>query len=519
MSAPPNPNLLREIDTGKKQVPYYLSHLDELRAQGVCSSESAFDLERIKERAGISGSPTVPIRVLAILVKFSDQSNSVPAVYFDSMIFSLMGSTVHNYFSEISYNQIDLITIDLPSSVGWRLAPQKYSYYVFGQNGLGSYPHNTQKLVEDLVDQVDSLVDFSVYDNDGNGFVDVLMTIHSGPGAEFSGSNNDIWSHKWAITPRLKDGVFISSFTVQPELWQIPGDMTIGIYVHELCHGFGLPDLYDADQSSFGIGNWCVMSYGGWNGPGNLGAFPSHPSAWTRIKMGFASPVNVINAVESLLVEDIKTGGTIYRLWSCGQSWQEYFLLENRQKSGYDAYLPSSGLLIWHVDDSKLGNFQEWYPGLQPNNHYKVALEQADGAFNMEYHGNQGDIFDPFPGFGNNTFFNHLSSPNSNSYTKGPTYVGVTSIDTIGGSIRVNLTSGLYGCCCGVHGDADGDGNNGSILDLTFIVDYIFRNSGNSGTCPNEIDINGDGTGPNILDLTFLVDRIFRSGPEMPLCS
>ena len=68
-------------------------------------------------------------------------------------------------------------------------------------------------------------------------------------------------------------------------------------------------------------------------------------------------------------------------------------------------------------------------------------------------------------------------------------------------------------CCIGIPGDLNGDGNDVNILDLTFIVDYIFRGSGDPGSCPEESDVNGDGFGPNILDLTFMVDFIFRGGP------
>ena len=74
-------------------------------------------------------------------------------------------------------------------------------------------------------------------------------------------------------------------------------------------------------------------------------------------------------------------------------------------------------------------------------------------------------------------------------------------------------------CCCnGIRGDLNGDGTEADVLDLVFLVDFIFRGSGNPGGCPDESDVNADGSPADILDLTFLVDKIFRGGPLPPQC-
>ena len=185
--------------------------------------------------------------------------------------------------------------MNLPSSIGWQTAPQTYASYVDGKNGTGAYPNNSQKLLEDLVDAVDPVVDFSLYDNDANGFVDVILVIHSGTGAEFFGNNDDIWSHKWSITPRAKDGVWISSYTIQPEFWIAPGDMTIGVYAHELGHVLGLHDLYDTDYSANGLGQWALMTVGSWNGPSPGGGTPAHPSPCSLFQMGCHTASTVSN--------------------------------------------------------------------------------------------------------------------------------------------------------------------------------------------------------------------------------
>ena len=438
---PPHPGLLERSTATNTPLPYFTTHLDEMHAKGICTGYNIYHHKDAETQALGRRSPgfTGQFKVLAILVEFTDHPSAVSASFFDSLIFDSVGNTVTDYYDEISYGQLDMVTVNLPSSLGWRSAPQTYAYYVNGQNGTGDYPQNTQKLVEDLVDQVDPLVDFSEYDNDNDGYVDALLVIHSGTGAEYSGSDNDIWSHKWGIVPRSKDGVYISTYTVQPEFWSTPGDMTIGVYAHELGHGFGLPDLYDTDYSSNGIGKWGIMAYGSWTGPNGKGGSPAHPCAWSRIQMGFATAVNIATNTYSQAIDSVEGSGSIYRLWSSGAASDEYFLVENRQNTGYDSYLPASGLLIWHIDDVKSGNTQEWWPGQPSDNHYLVALEQADGLYELAHGYDQGDAGDPWPGTFSAFTFDALTAPSSDSYTDGTSFVKIDNISSSAQTMYADL--------------------------------------------------------------------------------
>lgn len=444
-AAPPHPNLIRDINDGKVAAPYFLSHLNENHEKGICVGNKSCGIRQVNGKEGLSTSATAvgDFRVLALLVSFSDNASAVTAVSFDSLIFDSVGNTVRDYYDEISYGQLDIVTLDLPSATGWQTAPQTYVYYVNDSNGTGSYPKNSQKLVEDLVDLVDGTVNFANYDNDGDGYVDVLLVIHAGSGGEYTGNNTDIWSHKWAISPRLVDGVYVSDYTVQPEFWTTPGDMTIGVYSHELGHGFGLPDLYDTDYSSNGIGYWGIMSYGSWLGPAYDGSSPAHPCAWSRIEMGFASALTITANVSGQTILNASQFPAFYRLWNSGVYENEYFLIENRQKTGYDSYLPGSGLLVWHIDNNKADNTQEWWPGMPTANHYRVALQPADGLFEMEQNVDMGDAADPFPGSGSKTSFTGITTPNSSSYATGATTVGIGNITISGSNIVADLTVGI----------------------------------------------------------------------------
>ena len=93
-------------------------------------------------------------------------------------------------------------------------------------------------MVEDAVGLADPLVDFSQYDNDADGYVDALFVIHAGPGAEYTGNANDIWSHAWVTHSEvLVDGVRVWRYSMEPEYWVHPRDMTIGVYCHEVNLG------------------------------------------------------------------------------------------------------------------------------------------------------------------------------------------------------------------------------------------------------------------------------------------
>jgi len=249
--------------------------------------------------------------------------------------------------------------------------------------------------------------------------------VHAGTGAEQSGDVNDIWSVKWTLpTVRPLNNVNVYGFLTIPE------DSKTGVCAHELGHLlFGWPDLYDTDQSSAGIGKWCLMSYGSWGGGGDR---PVHPSAWCKANQGW---VSVINETENhqITLADVKSCFQTHRLWKNGDNTsKEYFLIENRQLTGLDESMPGSGLLVWHIDDAVDGNTNEWHP--------KVGLLQADGYQQLESKSSYGDWGDPFPGIGNNTTLNSTSGPNSKAYSGDDTFVSITHIPTSSESMTVDIT-------------------------------------------------------------------------------
>lgn len=428
-AAPPGPRLTSIVPPPPQTI-------DWLRAQGESLPAA---LQQLKA----APSPVKPRRVLgnvnllAILVDFVDKPATVTSLtVLDSLLFAAPVAgrgSVRDYYDEVSHAQVTLVTANLPSSTGWQRAIQPNSFYANGQYGWGAYPQNAGRMVEDVLPLVDPLVDFSSYDNDGDGWVDTLLVLHAGTGGEFSLNANDIWSHAATISlmggnQYYGDGVGLDAYVTVPEYWDpslvspSATDMTIGVICHEIAHGlWGLPDLYDLDGSSYGIGTWGLMSYGDWNGPAKWNPFtslwvtdgssPAWPEAFSRVLMGFDGYTLQLGSGVVTLAPAETTPNAMIRLKSSRLQPQEYFLLENRQRfvGGYDEYLPGNGLLIWHVDEAKGSIYGgpdndaecTTIPHCWGNcwsNHYLAALEQGDGADDLELAANYGDGGDPLPG-------------------------------------------------------------------------------------------------------------------------
>jgi M6 family metalloprotease-like protein len=388
--------------------------------------------------------PDENFNMLVLLVDFTDEWAYTNETFFDTLIYEPQTGTLTDYFDEVTYGNWTITTVNLPSTTGWFEAPQPSTYYIDSLEGLGDYPNNVQKLVEDVVAMANAnpAVDFSFYDNDGDTLIECLFIVHAGQSTQVTGDTiADFATVKWNThTPIWVDSVYVDVFAIAPEYNHEPGDGTIGGFAHEAGHAiFGLPDMYDTDYSSNGLGNWSLMASGDYNG--NNGDSPAHPDAWCKIKMEVVTPTVVSHNLIEETISAAVIYPMVYRLWTSGSASNEYFLVENRQRIGYDAALPGDGLLIYHVSDTvSTENTKEWYPGHTNSGHYLVALEQADGQWHLEHNTNEGDTGDPFPGSTSNTSFDSLSVPDSKGYNFVNTNVAVSNISASTTHMTADLT-------------------------------------------------------------------------------
>ena len=338
---------------------------------------------RPSDRASLA-SASGKLNCLVLMVDFSDNVGSKPASHFDTLLFDRTNAnSMASFYNELSYGKLDVSG----KVVGWLRASKPYAFYTNGESGTGNtFPQNVPGLLQEALQLYCQTNNLSTFDLNGDGFVDGLFLVHAGPGAEAepvpSKRADKIWSHKWTLpSPFVNSGVKAFAYFTAPE------DGKLGVFSHEFGHFLGLPDLYDTSYRSSGIGDWCLMAGGSWNGGGNV---PARLSAWCLANLGWIKPTNVKLATTLTLDTLANDPLACYRLWTGGKANPEYFLIENRQKAGRDADIPASGLAVWHIDETQADNTNALA--------YRVGLVQADGKRDMELNRNEGDDGDVFPG-------------------------------------------------------------------------------------------------------------------------
>lgn len=382
-----------------------------------------------------SFSSTGTMKALLILIKFPNLNNKHAAGNFNNLMnqTNYRGTGSFKDFFATSSNGKLIISTDV---FGWYTAKNTYAFYG-NQNGSVQ----ATQLVREAVDAAQKAgVDFSKYDNNKDGKVDGVIVAHAGPGAEEGAQLEYIWSHRWELSAGSNqvtyDGVLIDEYIINPETRIATNDMVgRGIFCHEFGHNLGLPDLYDTDGGSEGTGEWSLMAGGGWLGnehtPGNL-------CAWSKSQLGWITP-KVLTTAGTYSLNAASNSTECYRI-NTGVN-NEYFLLENRQKTGLDVSLPGSGLAIWHVNASQTSMYPLSNLVNADKNLKGVDLEEADGLRHLDSGTNRGDAGDLFPGSGNKRTFNNTSNPNAKTYASSNSKVSITQI-TVGTGGKISFTYG-----------------------------------------------------------------------------
>lgn len=330
---------------------------------------------------------------LLILVQFTDKkfkaSNNlalyrqvVSGTNYSNASLGFKGS-VRDYFRDQSDGQFDF-DIDV---VGPVTLSHNYAYY--GANGSDGNDVRAEEMIVEACQQVDNEVDFTQYDWDGDGEMEQVFVLYAGRGEASGGAADTVWPHAWylrdgaQITLRL-DGVLINSYACGCELRTDTKIDGIGTICHEFSHCFGLPDMYDTCESgeNYGMMSWSLMDYGSYN---DNGYTPAGYTSYEKMAVGWKQPIELTGDMEVKNLKPYSEGGDAYILYNEGNR-NEYFLLENRQLTGWDAGLWGSGLLAIHVDyDANVWDWNEvnCTDGTSGNNHQRCTVIPADGNYTM----------------------------------------------------------------------------------------------------------------------------------------
>lgn len=354
---------------------------------------------------------------VAIMVYFENDpfEPGIDQNYFNDMLFNDTpgANSMHNYYKEQSYGQLNIDGIVL----GPYKSDYNIDYYAqdtaTNNNGIDDANVQIYELARESVQKaVYDNPDFNWddYDQDSDGFIDNVIIIQAGPGQEEGApANKSIWSHQSAIPggEPVGDGLKVANYTMQPETGKI------GVFAHEYGHVLGLPDLYDVSYTITGAGEWELMASGSWN---NNGETPAGLSAWSKHYLGWLNYTEPNEDLKDLVLQNTVDYPEALRLWTNGQGSNTYYLVENRQKKGYDSFLPGEGLLVWWID-----NPERFVDYNRVNVQVPTCMPvEADGNYNLWSSGllqsNSGDAGDPFPGSTNNTAFTFTSTPNATTY-------------------------------------------------------------------------------------------------------
>lgn len=367
---------------------------------------------------------------IVILAQFSDTKFRYTREDFVNMLtqegYSVNGATgsAKEYFDAQFHGMFDF-SFDVSPIV---TVSKTAAYY--GGNDSDGNDKAPAELIEEACRKADADVDFSLYDDDGDGEVDNVFLFFAGEDEAEGASEDCIWSHAWYIYSgagiKLSlDGKVIDRYACTSELARRYANGThevymagIGTFCHEYSHTFGLPDFYDTDYDEDGgwaAGLWtstALMDGGNQNNNGNT---PPYLNALERELLGIAEPT-VIGSDGAYTLEPVHLNGQCYKLPTDRNG--EYYLIECRSNEGWDKYIGGSGMLVYHIDRT-VAQQVRWTHENTVNavqTHQCADLIEADGrtdAFTDTKHytaltSNIGGIFFPY---GNTTALTYDTTP------------------------------------------------------------------------------------------------------------
>ena len=320
------------------------------RAEALRMREEAGRMRAQAASAARAGSMSMGThRIPVILVEFQDTPFVIddPRAAFDALLnqegYSANGGTgsVHDFYVENSHGQYDPVF-------------EVFGPYTLSKNSA-DYVNNAGGALVEACQGMNADIDFSQYDSDGDGYVDMTLMYYAGHNAAETGKEEEqIWPHQgYAGGNTRLDGKRISKYFCTSELKGYSGSSMCGIgtTTHEFAHSLGLPDFYDTDYETNGEAGGLYQYSTMCSGPYlNNGRTPPYFNSEELKLLGWIEDQTEISQQGTLTIEPVQDGVS-YRTPTSTNG--EYFVYECRAKTGWDRYLPGAGLLVYHVDKSQ----------------------------------------------------------------------------------------------------------------------------------------------------------------------
>ncbi len=346
---------------------------------------------------------------LCLLVEFPDVAPTISRQEVDDFCnepgytgFGNNGS-VRDYFHDNSHGRMTYTNVVSE----YYTAAHNRAYYTDPSISFGS---RARELILEALDHLQAQgFNFGQLSSDSNGYIYALNVFYVGP--RVNNWSEGLWPHSWVLASPYDVGGGKKFRDYQ--ITNMGSELTLRTFCHENGHMIcDFPDLYDYGGESAGVGHYCLMCYGGNN------KNPVQVSAYLKNEAGWATKATTITPG---VTASLNANNNEFYLFSKSNS--EYFIIENRQKSGRDTFLPDAGLAIWHVDEGASNNNEQMTPAL----HYECSLIQADNRFDLEGNANGGDAEDLFAS-PDRVVFSDTTHPDSKWWDGGNSGLNITQI-------------------------------------------------------------------------------------------
>lgn len=378
-----------------------------------------------------SGMPSLGrVRLLCLLIDFPDYPAGNSPEFIRSRLFG-DGNTgtsqdfpyesLRNYYYRSSYGKLDLSG----NVLGWYRYPGN-------RTGIEQSKANREQVIRNCLSFYDAQGhDFTQYDSDGNGTIDYLIVIWSGPHGDWS---SFWWGYftNYSDNTFLLDGKRLNSYSWQWEAYDYPGIFSPRVVIHETGHALGLPDYYDYDLTAGPAG-----------GTGELDMMDANRgdhNAFSKFMLGWITPTITAAGTNSISLRSSSSfpdAHILMRGAAAGSLFSEFFLIQHRRRAGNDFPYPADGLLIWHVDARLNNTGRDFLYNNSTTEHKLLRLMEADGLEEIETGDGLADAGDYFtPG----TSFGPASTPASTLYNSLPSSLGIREIIDQIDTIRFQTT-------------------------------------------------------------------------------